>query len=73
MGKKDRDREDGEESSRRPGDWEQFRVLRVFSGVFWEEIVRRDLPSYRERWSRVTMEELNQELIAIAHALSLVR
>jgi hypothetical protein len=45
----------------------------VLSGVlYWEEIVRRDLASYRERWNRITMEELNQELIVISHALSLL-
>jgi hypothetical protein len=45
----------------------------ALSGVLlWEEIVQRDLGSYREAWSKVTMEELNQELIVIAHSLSLV-
>lgn len=44
-----------------------------FSGVLlWEGIVRRDLESYRSIWKRITMEELNEELIVIAHSLSQV-
>lgn len=38
--------------------------------LVWEGIVQRDLESYRQAWARVTMEELNQELIVVAYVLA---